>query len=343
VPRIAVYGASGYSGRLIAAELAAAGHAVVLAGRDPARLRAVGQRLGPAAEVRVAPLGSGDFLDGCDAVVNAAGPFAQLGGPVLEAAIDAGVPYVDTAAEQGWVHEVFERYGPLAAARSVALVPAAGVDFLPGDFACALAARGRGPLRELEVAYAVNRFRMSRGTLRSVLAGSRDLAYEDGAWRFAGPGPFARRFAFPPPFGTRAVARFPAGEVVTAPRHVPVRNVRALVAAPPGAAFLLPAAALVRGPLARAAIDRLPEGPGEAARKRARWVVVAAATAEDGHRGRVAVQGTDVYGTTARSVAHAAALLARGGRAGALAPAQAFEPEAFLAQLGVNVLRGQSP
>ena len=185
--RIAVYGASGYVGRLVAAALATGGHDVVLAGRDGARLRALGS------PVVVAPLDDAPALaralDGCDAVVNCAGPFVEHGAPVIEAAIGAGVHYADTAAEQAWVHEVFERYGPLAQARGVALVPAAGFDFLPGDLACALAADGLGPLRALEVAYAVDRFRMSRGTLRSALAGMarRPLAYEDGGWRFASP------------------------------------------------------------------------------------------------------------------------------------------------------------
>ena len=54
------------------------------------------------------------------------------------------------------MHRVFERYGPLAEERGVALVPAAGFDFLPGDLACAVAADGLGPLRSLDVGYAVD-------------------------------------------------------------------------------------------------------------------------------------------------------------------------------------------
>ena len=348
--RIAVYGPSGYTGRLVVSELARAGHDVVLAGRDERRLRAVG------AQVAVASLDDAPALaralDGCDVVVNCAGPFLEHGAPLLEAAIRAGVHYADTAAEQAWVHEVFERYGPLAAARGVALVPAAGFDYVPGDLACGLAADGLGPLRELEVGYAIDRFRMSRGTLGSALAGMarRPLAYEDGEWRFGAaiPAP-PRRFAFPPPFGTRFVAPFPAGEIVTVPRHVDVRSVRALIAArtftlgaeplaPLAAAALPLAGALVRGPVpgvARAVIGRMPEGPSEAARHRARWIVVAVAHAVDGSRRSVAVSGADVYGTTAASAAHAAELLATTELEGALAPAQAFDPDAFLAHLGV--------
>ena len=352
MPRIAVYGASGYTGRLVAKALAGAGHELVLAGRDEARLRAAAT----GHEVRVAPLAEPSALaralGGCDAVVNCAGPFLELGAPLVKAAIAAGVPYADTAAEQGWVQDVFERHGPAAVARGVALVPAAGLDFVPGDLACALAARGLEPLRELEVAYAVDRFRMSRGTVRSALAGMarRPLAYEEGAWRAAPLAPRrGRRFDFPAPYGPRVVAPFPAGEMVTAPRHVDVRSVRTLVAARTmtfgaeplaqlAAPFVPLSGALVRGPVASAAgavAGRLPEGPGPEARERARWIVVADAHSHDGRRRRVAVRGSDVYGTTAASAAHAAELLAAGAGAGALAPAQAFEPEPFLAHLGV--------
>ena len=76
------------------------------------------------------------------------------------------------------------------------------------------------------------------------------------------------------------------------------------------------AGALMRGPVARVAdavVSRLPEGPSEEARRRARWIVVAVAHAGDGRRRRVAVRGTDVYGTTAASAAHAAGLLATAG------------------------------
>ena len=83
-------------------------------------------------------------------------------------------------------------------------------------------------------------------------------------------------------------------------------------------------------------VSRLPEGPSEEARRRgtldrrrrrARRRTAAGGASPCG--------GTDVYGTTAASAAHAAGLLATAGLEGALAPAQAFDPDAFPAHLGV--------
>ena len=182
----------------------------------------------------------------------------------------------------------------------------------------------------------------------------RPLAYEDGEWRFASRNPAAaagRRFAFPPPFGVRFVAPFPAGEVVTAPRHVDVRRVRPLIAArmftlgaeplAPLVAPALPLAdAFVRGPVPR--VGGRDRGPAAGGTRRGG----AAAGALGRRRGRarrggggerrVAVCGSDIYGTTAACAAHAAALLAAGGAAGALAPAQAFDPGAFLDHVGAD-------
>ena len=75
---------------------------------------------------------------------------------------------------------------------------------------------------------------------------------------------------------------------------------------------------------------RIAAGPLVLGAGRARWAVVAEAEAEDGRTARAAVQGEDVYATTAACAAHAGTLLAEGAGAGALAPAQAFAPEAFL-------------
>jgi short subunit dehydrogenase-like uncharacterized protein len=84
------------------------------------------------------------------------------------------------------------------------------------------------------------------------------------------------------------------------------------------------------------AIDRLPEGPDETSRGRARFEIVALAHAEDGGTGRGAVRGSDPYGLTAVTAVHTAALMAAAGfdRAGALSPASAFDPVEFLNYLG---------
>jgi short subunit dehydrogenase-like uncharacterized protein len=352
---IVVYGASGYTGRLVAREAARRELPLVLAGRDAARLHAVARELPADPPVRVAALDDRDALrhalGDCDVVINCAGPFTRLGEPVVRAAVETGTHYVDTTGEQTHMRRVYDRFDDAAQAAEVALVPAAGFDYVQGDMISRLAARGVEPLSELVIAYAVSGFGATRGTLHSALEMVRSggLEYRDGSLRPAGGGPRRARFAFPEPVGRQAMAPYPSGEVLTVPRHTRTRNVVSLISASafaaPGVpgelvALAMPAAGLaMRTPLKAVVdliVDRLPEGPAEADRRASRFTIVAVARGEDGRTGHGVIRGGDVYGLTAVTAVHSAALLADGSFAGpgAHSPASAFDPVEFLDHLG---------
>src|SRR3954465_11326417 len=88
---IAVYAATGYTGRLVAAELPRRGAEFVLAGRNPAKLEILAGGVG-GAETGVARLAAPadlrELLKPCAAVISCSGPFVQHGEPVLAAASD---------------------------------------------------------------------------------------------------------------------------------------------------------------------------------------------------------------------------------------------------------------
>ena len=350
--RIALYGATGYTGRLVACELRDRGFDAVLCGRDAGKLRAVATDLGVDWPVRCAAVDDAPALrkalGGADAVINCAGPFTFYGAPVIDAALDVGAHYVDTSGEQPYIWRVFEHLGPAATAAGRAVVPAVGFDYVPGDLVAALAARGHEPLEELLVAYHVTGFGMSRGTLRSGLEmlSTDDLEYADGDWRSASRAPLRETLDFGEPIGRRPVIRYPGGEIVTAPRHIDTRSLRyrwsASAFAPhPALASAVPLTfpalrALLRTPLrdlAETQIDRLlPEGPPDDARRAGRWTILAEARGTSGSEGRAIVSGPDMYGITAVIAVRAAELLCADGfdASGVLAPAQAFDAEAFL-------------
>jgi short subunit dehydrogenase-like uncharacterized protein len=350
-PTVVVYGATGYTGKLVVAELAARRVPIVLAGRSAERLRAVGAGVSAGVEAIVeAPLDDHAALRDAagrgSVVVNCAGPFARTGDPVLRAAAAAGAHYVDTTGEQDWIHRVLTVHDAELRAVGVAAVPGMGFDYLPGDLLCHLVGAPLGPLERLDVAYHVEGFGMTRGTQRSALEmlDGRDVVYEDGDWRPGGTSPLRASVVFPDPIGRRTVGRYPAGEVVTVPRHLDVRTIAARistvsVASGPAAALVPYAtpvvARLMRTPvkgLLDRAIERLPEGPPEDERRAVRWTIVATATALDGRVARGVVRGPDIYGLTARTIVDAAQTLGAddfSGRGG-LAPAQAFDPAATL-------------
>jgi short subunit dehydrogenase-like uncharacterized protein len=352
---IAVYGATGYTGKLVARELARRGVDFVLSGRSAGKLRALAGELGGDPPVRPASLDDRDalrhVLGDCAAVINCAGPFMRYGEPVVRAAVETGTHYVDTTGEQPFMRFIYERLDDAARAAEVAVVPAVGFDYLPGDLLSALVSRDVEPLEELVLAYAARGFAATRGTLHSGLEMMRagGLEYRDGELRPVGWRPRRVHVKFPEPIGRLAMLAFPSGEVLTVPRHTRTRNVVTLinagVASPPGMPDELvpltqPALTLALHTPAKAladlVIDRLPEGPSEEQRRAARFTIVAIARGEDGRVGRGIVTGGDVYGLTAVTAVHSASLLADSDydRAGALSPASAFDPAEFFGYLG---------
>ena len=348
---IVLYGATGYTGRLVTRELVDAGAEFVVGGRNADKLGALSRELGQGAPTRVARIDDDAslraLLDGADVLINCAGPFTFAGEPVVRAAVDAGVHYVDSTGEQTFIRMVFERYGPQAERKGIALVPGCGFDYVPGDCIARIAARGHEPLDELLLAYWVKDFGMTRGTMRSaieMLKPGSGVEYRDGELRALPSGVFRASFEFPPPIGREPVGPYPAGEPITVPRHTDVRTVRAVISARaafpeqllPLAPYLTPISAQIfQGPvpgLLGRAIERLPEGPPEDERRAAEWAIVAQGRDAEGIGVRAAVRGQDVYGLTARALVWAARQIEAGGHRGegALGPAAAFDPEEIL-------------
>jgi short subunit dehydrogenase-like uncharacterized protein len=351
---VAVYGATGFTGGLIARELKDAGADLLIAGRDRGKLEGLSEELGgvPFAAVSVDDAaGLRGMLEGCSVVVACAGPFTLFGEPLVEEAVETGTHYLDTTGEQAFMRTIFDRYGHRAADKGVALVSGMGFDYAPGDLIAALVADGMGPLEEIVVAYCVEGFSPTHGTALSALEIMRggDTVWVDGEWRDPPRSANGGRWRFAEPLGELRMLRYPAGEQITVPRHVETKRVRTVLNGMVVPGPLMPLATLaspllgaaMRTPLRRAAgaaIRRLPAAPSEKARQACRFTIECEARGKSGTR-RGTVRSGDVYGLTAASLAHAARLCADPAfdRSGALAPAQAFDPAPFLGALELAV------
>jgi short subunit dehydrogenase-like uncharacterized protein len=354
---VAIYGATGFTGGLIAQELKRRGADFLIAGRDRSKLEALSEDLGGVPFVAVSvddPAGLREMLEPSSVVVACAGPFGLHGESVVAAAADTGTHYLDTTGEQGFMRMVFDRYGARAVETGAALVSGMGFDYLPGDLIAALTADGMGPLEEIVVAYCVHGFEPTHGTALSGLEIMRDgdVVWLDGDWRPAPRSADGGRWRFPEPIGELRMLRYPAGEQVTVPRHVETARVRTLLNGMVVPPRLMPLAVIsspllglaMRTPLRRAMgslVQRLPAAPSEQTRKASRFTISCEARGAAGTR-RGTVRGSDVYGLTAASLSRGALLCADPGyeRSGALAPAQAFDPASFLSALadfGVSV------
>lgn len=355
---VTLLGASGYTGRLVAAALDRRGVEFVAAGRDRSRVRDAVAGLEAATAVRTADASDEASLRALcadtDALLTTVGPFLELGKPVLDAAVAEGSHYLDTTGEQEFVRWAFDAHGEAAAAAGVACVPAFGIEFVVGDLLADVAAAELDAVAEVHVAYAVRGDAMtaSRGTRATIAGllggGAAAVALRGGRLVEEGIGDVRRLAWFPRPIGPRHAAGIPGAEPITVPRHVAgVTEVRTYLALPgvvadvgqllAKVASLEPVQSLLRRLLALG-----PEGPSESRRARTRWACVAEAVAplpadvsEQPVVARAWAKGRDVYGVTGEIVSLGAALLAEGPprRTGVVAPAEVVDASAFLDDL----------
>lgn len=343
---IGVLGATGFTGRLVMRALCERGARAVAAGRNPAKLQAMERELG-GVPTMVADVTEPNTLDElgrrCRVIVNCAGPFVDLGKPVVEAALRHGCHYLDTTGEQPFVRGVQERDAE-AREKGVAIVPAHAFEIALADCGAAILARGYREVASIEVIYAT-RFHASQGTKRSVvrMLGMPGYVFEQGDWITETPGRMQRSVVLPAPWGSMTAVSFPGAEIATIPRHTRAKNVRVFLALSPavarGMAVLLPFARLaMRTPFARvvqALLGSGTEGPEESVRAGDRFLILLMVRGVREGRARherLMITGRDPYGITAAVAASAALRMQQPAfsRAGVLTPAQAFSPEEVL-------------
>jgi short subunit dehydrogenase-like uncharacterized protein len=308
---IGVLGATGFTGKLVAEELARRRLPHRLGARNPEKLGAL-----PAADGRESfVVDTNDaarldlFMDGLDSVISTVGPFVHLGMPAVEAAVRSGVPYVDSTGEQEFMQAVYERF----ASAPVPLVPACGFDFIPQDLAAEVAMEDLGgDVAEVAVHTRVSGVVPSRGTARTTVALASSLAVEPNVRRV--PFPSGVRTLLEFPWGDRAIARHARGARVVTTLSMPGVS--------PGLARFIPRVLPRLGPL----VERLPEGPSPERRRKGTFELLAEAIGPNGRRA-VVCTGHDAYGLTARFLVEAA-MRVKG--AGGLAPAEALPAAAFL-------------
>jgi len=135
-----VWGATGYTGRLLAAAMAQetpAGFRWALAGRDRERLEALRRELGTDAHIILADAHDQASLVAMArrtrVVASTVGPYAQRGTELVAACLTAGSDYADVTGEVIWMRRCVDAFDAPARAAGVRLVHACGFDSVPSD------------------------------------------------------------------------------------------------------------------------------------------------------------------------------------------------------------------
>lgn len=312
---IAVYGATGHTGRFVVAELGRRGIPVIAVGRDPSRLPA--DVPGRTAAIDD-PIALDRAFAGCALVINCAGPFLDTAAPVVEAALRAGCSYLDVTAEQASAQSIFETYDRAAREAGVVVIPAAG---FYGGLADLLASAlvDDEPVDEITTAVALDHWWPTEGTRKT---GERNrvprVVVENGQLAPMVVPPGSMDWSFDAPHGMQSMVELPFSEVITISRHLNVRSVHSY----------LNAAALNE---IRDASTTPPTAIDAQGRSAQRFVMEVVAVGATGKR-RAKAHGQDIYAVSAPIVAEAAARILEPSfqRCGALALGQAFDARDFL-------------
>jgi short subunit dehydrogenase-like uncharacterized protein len=338
-----LYGAYGSTGRLILDEALRRGHRPILAGRDDARLSALGQATGLPA-VRL-PLDDGAALRAAlsrvRGVLLAAGPYSLTGPPMRAACLDTGCSYLDI---NGEIEDFQGALNCDAHARraGIAILPGVGYGVVFGECLAAQVARRTPDATWLRLSLATQTAERSRGATLSkataMAAGGRDVYH--GAMR-------KRAMASPtwrtPPAALPRMrfAAAPLAELVAAHRSPGIPDVVVGIPLSRPAAALIRIAGPVLGTLLAWGAARAPNG-GEAGPSAAviaglRSRVWAEAGNAAGQRAAAVLETGEGYRAAAVAAVCALELQLHEPRVGALTPAQAFGADFALLVPGTRI------
>ena len=347
-----LYGATGYTGVLLAEEAAKRGHRPVLAGRSAEKLRALGERLH--LEWKAVPLddsaGLRALLDGAGAVLHAAGPFLQTSQPMADACLDAGCSYLDITGELPVFEALFAR-DMEAKEKGVALIPGVGFDVVPSDCLAAYVASKLPGADTLEIALVASG-EPSAGTAKSLvgIVPGGGWVRRDGALipYPLGKGIHTVRFTH----REAQVMPGPIGDLVTAWHGTKIPNITVCVAIPSGVAKTLSATwplgvvglpilnALLRSKPIRsridAAIDKRTVGPNAENREGGRSYLYAKASTREGASAEAWMEISSGYEFTRHAAISAVEQILAKRPSGALAPAQALGADFVLGIPGTD-------
>jgi short subunit dehydrogenase-like uncharacterized protein len=199
-----VWGATGFTGRLVAEHLVREGPARKLrwavGGRNPEKLNAMLHEIGaPGTPILLADSHDAhslaDLARSARAICSTVGPYALHGSELVAACADTGTHYCDLSGEVAWMRRMIDQHEARAAETGARIVHSCGFDSIPSDLGClflqhhALERFGR-PCGSVKLFVRKMKGTFSGGTVASML-NALDLAKSDAAERRVMGNPYA--------------------------------------------------------------------------------------------------------------------------------------------------------
>ncbi|TAE30473.1 MAG: saccharopine dehydrogenase [Cytophagales bacterium] len=230
-----LYGANGYTARLIIERAERFGLTPILAGRDEAKVKVLAMK--HHLEYRVADLGDANALDaaleGVGVVLHCAGPFSKTAGAMQQACLRTQTHYLDITGEVA-VFEGGKSLNERAKAQGIMIMSGVGFDVVPTD-CMALHLKNQLPdATHLQLAFANDGGSVSRGTALTAVEnlGAGGLVRENGQLRPV-PNAYKTLTVNFEPGKTLTCATIPWGDLATAHQTTGIPNIETYMSMPP--------------------------------------------------------------------------------------------------------------
>ncbi len=182
---VIVYGATGYTGKLVAEYLAQRDPAPrwAMAGRSLTKLEAAQTEVGAPADTPLIVADADDpsalkaMCERTKVVLTTVGPYQLYGEPLVAACAHTGTGYVDLCGEPAWMRAMIDKYDADAKASGARIVFSCGFDSIPFDLGvwevqqCAKAKFGRpaprvkGRIRKMQGTFSGGTFASAKATM----------------------------------------------------------------------------------------------------------------------------------------------------------------------------------
>ncbi|HRI27487.1 MAG TPA: saccharopine dehydrogenase NADP-binding domain-containing protein [Chitinophagales bacterium] len=303
-----IYGANGYTGRLITELAVAKGYKPIVAGRNKAAIQEVAALYG--LPYMVVDLNNKEALSDAvlmaDVVMHCAGPFVHTALPMLEACMKFGTHYLDITGEIPVFEMIAARNNAIKESGIMAM-PGTGFDVVPTDCLAAYLKKQLPTATHLTLAFAGLGGGVSHGTATTMLLNMG----KGGAVRLNGkitPVPDAFKTAYID-FGGKMMqtVTIPWGDVSTAYHSTGIPNIEVFMAVNNtmlrGMQLLQSLQWLVKSNFVQrflqARIDNLPAGPSAQQRQKAKSLVWGQVQDEKGNTATARLTGPEGYTLTA--------------------------------------------
>lgn len=230
-----IYGANGYTGRLIAEQAKRQGLQPILAGRSRETIEAIASETG--FDYLIFDLDDktalNEALEGISIVLHCAGPFSATSQPMIEACLEKGCHYLDITGEIS-VFANAQRQSDAARHADIVLMPGVGFDVVPTDCLAAALVKALPAATAMSLAFESGGH-MSPGTAKTSVEGlaGGGCVRRDGKLKWVPLAWKTREIPFR--HSKRLAVTIPWGDVFTAYISTGVPDIEVYMAVPPSA------------------------------------------------------------------------------------------------------------